>query len=124
MRLSAILKRLDEVRGGDQITVFIDEEGVSVEKIVISLFGGSLIKRIDDRTNRCRQARRARRLVGCLRSPEPTQQAHRNGEPSLRRLAATPDGNVPWHGKLRHNLLELVSPRAGTCLGNRKGMGG
>ena len=53
MGLSSVPKRIQEVRRGDQITVFVYKKGVPVKKIVIPLFGGSFVERINNGANGC-----------------------------------------------------------------------
>jgi len=53
MGLSSVPKRIQEVRRGDQITVFVYKKGVPVQKIVIPLLRGSFVERINDGANGC-----------------------------------------------------------------------
>src|SRR5215467_2772275 len=104
MGQSAVPKRLDEVRRRQHKTVFVDEEGVPVKKIVIPLLRGNFVKWVNNRANRCRRTR-SRWFLGRHGRPGPKRETHGNDEPSPGRLAVILDRNARWHGKLRPLLL-------------------
>jgi hypothetical protein len=56
VRLASV-KRAKDVRRGDEVALFVDEEAVPVEKVVIAPLGRSLIHGIDNRANGSRQQR-------------------------------------------------------------------
>src|SRR5215469_6919899 len=93
---------MQEMSGSNQVAVFVDEEGIPVKKVVVPLFGGRLVQRVDDRTNRFSQAPRIAWFLGRPRGRKPKQETHCKGEPNLARFVATSDDNVAWHGMLRH----------------------
>src|SRR5690242_12948852 len=121
--LSTILKRMQEVGCGNQITVFVDEEGIPIKKVVISLFGRSFIKRINNRANRFREISRVLRLLSSLGRPEAREKTHCNDEANLHRAQEISDGNLRWHGKLRRASHWLVKPWAGTSRANHEERG-
>ncbi len=59
VRLAAVAKRFQDVRDSKQIALFINEEGVAEERVVVTASGGSLIVGVNDRTERggCRIVR-------------------------------------------------------------------
>jgi hypothetical protein len=51
MRLAAV-KLAEDMRGGEQVAVSVDEETVAIEKVVNAVVGSGLINRVDDGADR------------------------------------------------------------------------
>src|ERR1700683_5738230 len=51
MRLAAV-KLAEDMRGGEQVAVSVDEETVAIEKVVNAVVGSGLIDRVDDGADR------------------------------------------------------------------------
>ena len=47
-RLASIAKFAEDVSGGEQVAVAIDEEGVAVKDVVVAVAGGGVVELVDD----------------------------------------------------------------------------
>jgi len=49
--LAAVAKGLNDVGGGEQVALFIDEEAVAKETVVVAASGWRLVKLVNDRAD-------------------------------------------------------------------------